>query len=151
MADSLLTEYYGPQSQALKDRAVLGASVEDFAALPFSLFSNRLGRRILECFEAAHITPKTYATSTGTRISLAVCAQRSAACFAAQMRLVQQRDSLPEDINIFPFYADGQPMTQPLELIYRKDRYLSRYSQAFLELLTQYFSSLEQMHLIRKV
>lgn len=151
VADSLLSKYYGEQSQALKDAAIQGATVTQFAALPFCLNSNRLGRHILKCFEAAHVYPKTYVMSSGTRISFALCAQRSAACFATQMRLVTQDALIPPGINIFPFYSDGKPVTQPLGLIYRKDRYLSRYATLFLELLKQYFANLGEMHMEHKV
>lgn len=151
VADSLLSKYYGNESQALKDAAISGATVTQFAELPFCLNSNRLGQHILKCFEVAHVHPQTYVMSSGTRISLSLCSQRTAACFATQMRLVTEGSRIPPDINIFPFYSGGKPVTQPLGLIYRKDRYLSRYATLFLDLLKQYFANLGEMHMERKV
>ena len=86
-----------------------------------------------------------------TQISLTLCAQRTAACFSTQMRLLTQGKQLPPDINVFPLYSDGHPVTQTLSLIYQKDRYLSHYATLFLDLLKQYFSSLEKMHIEHKV
>lgn len=150
VADSLLKKYYGDESQSIKDSAIHGTTVSQFAALPFCLNSNRLGRHILECFEAAHISPKTYVMSSETQISLSLCAQRSAACFTTQMRLISQGSQLPPDINIFPLYSNGTPVTQPLGLIYQKDRYLSHYATLFLNLLKQYFTNLREMHIEHK-
>ena len=150
-ADSLLAKYYGTQYQHIKDAAIHGATISQFSELPFCLNSNRLGRHILECFEAAHIAPKTYMMSSETQISLTLCAQRTAACFSTQMRLLTQGKQLPPDINVFPLYSDGRPVTQTLNLIYQKDRYLSHYATLFLDLLKQYFSKLEKMHIEHKV
>ena len=41
-------------------------------------------------------------------------------------------------------------MTQRLSLIRMKDRYLSHYSKFFLELLSQYFNGVEQVHMGRR-
>ena len=46
---------------------------------------------------------------------------------------------------------DASPLTQRLSLIRMKDRYLSHYSKYFLEILLQYFSDIEHIHLTRKV
>ena len=79
-----------------------------------------------------------------------VCFQRLAACFISQTSLVSQRDEIPEDLNIFPLHYKGQPLTQRLSLIRMKDRYLSHYSKFFLELLSQYFNGVEQVHMGRR-
>lgn len=147
VADSLLRQYYGEKTDEMKFRAAHGVSVTDFSKLPFCLHSNRLGRHILNCFDAAGVVPNTYIMSSDTQISLTMCMQRRAACFVTQMRLIQQQDELPEDINLFPLYSNGQPMTQHLTLVYRKDRYLSRYSKLFLDLIIKYFSDIEQVRM----
>lgn len=147
VADSLLRQCYGDKTDEMKKKAAQGVSVTDFAELPFCLHSNRLGRHILNCFEAAGITPNTYIMSSDTQISLTMCMQRMAACFVTQMRLIKQQNELPEDINLFPLWSNGQPMTQHLTLVYRKDRYLSHYSKFFLELISRYFADIEQMRI----
>lgn len=152
VADSLLTEYYGRDEAAeIKKSAQQGASIKDFSQLPFCMLSNRMGRRIQECFDEARITPKAYLTSTYTQISTSICFQRLAACFASQMSLVHQRSQIPDDINIFPLYHHNQLMVQRLSLIRHKDRYLSHYSKFFLEILFQYFADTEQVHMERIV
>ena len=126
------------------------ADVKDFAALPFCIFENRMGRQINQCFDASNIVPRTYMTSTYTQVGTTVCFQRLAACFISQMSLVSQRKDIPEDINIFPLYYKGRPLAQRLSLIRMKDRYLSHYAKFFLELLFQYFDGLERVHMDRK-
>lgn len=147
VADSLILQYYGNRAEALKEKAAAGAYVEDFSALPFCIFQNRMGNQINQCFEDARITPNAYLTSTYTQIGTTVCFQRLAACFCSQMSLASQRTEIPPDINIFPLYYKGQPLTQRLTLIRLKDRYLSHYSKLFLELLFQYFSEIERIRL----
>lgn len=150
VADSLLRKYYGEAARTLKEKAIQGADVKDFAALPFCIFENRMGRQINQCFDASNIVPRTYMTSTYTQVGTTVCFQRLAACFISQMSLVSQRKDIPEDINIFPLYYKGRPLAQRLSLIRMKDRYLSHYAKFFLELLFQYFDGLERVHMDRK-
>lgn len=151
VAESLLQEYYGDQTEALKEKSIHGVDVTDFARLPFCLLENRLGYQVRECFESGNVSPKTYLSSSDTRISTLLCFQRLAACFATQVRLVNQMKDIPADINIFPVYYKGEPLTQRLSLIRRKDRYLSHYSKFFLDLMFQYFDKLEHIHMSRKV
>ena len=150
VADWLLRQYYGDGAEQLKERSLAGASVQDFAKLPFCLLSNRMGRKIQDCFDDAGVVPKAYMTSTYTQISTAICAKRLAACFSSQMNLVNQRSQLGEDINIFPLHYRGRPLIQRLSLIRHKERYLSHYSKFFLEILARYFSDVEQIRMDRK-
>jgi DNA-binding transcriptional LysR family regulator len=147
VAESILKRYYGERSEEIKRNAMNGATVDQFSELPFCLNSSRLGKIVMKCFEDAAIVPKIYAMSSGTHISLSLCIQRSAACITSQMRLETHKDNLPPDINIFPFYSEGRPVTQPVRLIYRKDRYISRYARLFLDLLRQYFVNIGELHL----
>lgn len=151
VADSLLRQYYGDRMEGLKDRALGGANVKDFAELPFCMLSNRMGQEIQECFDEAGAVPKPFLTSTYTQISTTVCFQRLAAAFISQMSLVNQRSQIPDDINIFPLYRGDRPVIQQLSLIRHKDRYLSHYSKFFLDLLFQYFADAEQVHMEHKV
>lgn len=151
VADSLLQQYYGEGAEALKERAIRGACVKDFSRLPFCLLSNRMGRRIQECFAEAQVIPHAYLTSTYTQISTTVCFQRLAACFVSQMNLVNQRSLIPADINIFPLLYQNEPLIQHLSLIRHKDRYLSHFAKLFLDLVFRYFSEVEQIHLDHKV
>lgn len=151
VADSLLQSCYGEDARALKEKVVAGADVKDFSRLPFCIFHNRMGDQIRQCFDAANIVPHAYITSTFTQIGTTICFQRLAACFLSQASLVSQQNEIPPDINIFPLYYKGQPLSQRLSLIRMKDRYLSHYSKFFLDQLFQYFGSVEQVHMGRMV
>lgn len=59
VADSLLQSCCGEEAQQLKEQALHGAEVKDFASLPFCIFDNRMGRQINQCFEAANIDRKS--------------------------------------------------------------------------------------------
>ena len=151
VSDSLLKQYYGEETEDLKLRALGGANVADFAKLPFCLHENRLGYKLMECFEEGGVSLNTYVTSADTRITTSLAFKGIAACFATQMRLINRHGDIPENINIFPVYHQGQPLSQQLSLIRRKDRYLSHYSKYFLDLLFRYFDELEHIRLERTV
>lgn len=149
--DPLLQQYYGERAEELKSRSLGGANIADFAKLPFCLHDNRMGHKLMECFEDGGVQPNTYLTSADTRITTSLCFQGIAACFATQMRLINRLGDIPETINVFPVYHRGQPLSQRVSLIRRKDRYLSHYAKYFLDLLFQYFAELEHLHLEHKV
>ena len=100
VADSLLQEYYGAEAASLKERSAGGAYIRDFAKLPFCMLENRIGEKIDECFAEAQITPRAYITSTYTHISTSICFQRLAGAFIPHVCLAEQRQEIPEDINI---------------------------------------------------
>ncbi|MFY9472732.1 MAG: LysR family transcriptional regulator [Tepidanaerobacteraceae bacterium] len=149
--DPLLKKYYGDQAEPLKAKAIQGANVIDFAKLPFCMQSNRLGYKIFECFKEGEVEPKTYLTSTNNRITTHLCFQGFAACFATQMHLYNIKEGIPDNINIFPVYHHGEPLTQRLSLIWCKDRYLPRYAKYFLDCLFRFFNNVDQIHMSRKV
>lgn len=151
VSESLLQKYFGDAAEAFKQRAIKGVEVGELGDLPVCMSSTRMGVQIANAYQEAKCKPHTYMTSEDTQISFSVCCKGLAACFASQMRLVNQRDSTPDDVNVFPLYFHNAPMTQGLSLIRRKDRYLSHYSKLFLELLGQYFSDIEHTHMERRV
>lgn len=67
------------------------------------------------------------------------------------MHLVDQQSRIPDNINIMPLHLHGIPLTQQLEIICLKDRYVPRYAEYFLNLVCQYFSEVEQVHIERIV
>lgn len=139
VADPLLYRYYGDEAEALKLRSRHGASVADFSKLPFCMLQNRVGELIYECFDEAHVTPWPYITSTYTQISATVCFQRLAAAFVPRVCLAGIVSSIPYDLNIFPLLHRGTPLTQQVNLIHLKDRYLPRPFNYFRELLHEYY------------
>lgn len=151
VAEPLLRKYYGERTDAIKAAAEHGASVRDFAALPFCLTENRMGEMIRNCFSEERLIPRAYLTSTYTQVTMTVCFDRLAAAFLPHACLAEQRDSIPEDINIFPLLSGGKPLVQQLSLIRRKDRYLSHFFKFFLDLLFQYHSEVEHIRLDRIV
>ena len=151
VADSLLQTYYGADAASLKERSREGADVGNFAKLPFCLLENRIGEKINECFAEAQVVPRAYITSTYTQISTTVCYERLAAAFIPHVCLAEQRREIPEDINIFPLLQNGHPLMQPVNLIHLRDRYLTRSTRYFQDLLSGYLRAVEQVHLERVV
>ena len=150
VSEPLLRQVYGEKAAVLKEKSICRADLKDFSELPFCLYSNILGNKIRGLFEAAGVVPRTYITSTYTQIGVDLCLQGLAACIATQMNLTNIKE-IPKDLNVFPLYHAGVLQTQALHLIYRKDRYLSAYTRYFIELLTEYFRSIEGLHLKQKV
>lgn len=143
--DELLRHYYAEEADALKETAVNGADLAVFDRLPFCKLSSLLWPRISECFKEAKVTPHIYATGGDTLIGLSICSKGLAVSFATQTLLVSQKDNLPNTLNVFPLYSNGLPVKQSHSLVYRKDRYLTRYAKFFLELLFNCFSEFELM------
>jgi len=145
--DSLFRHYYPDTAAEIKEKSITGADVSSFSKLPVCINENRLGSIIRTCYEEGNTEPKTYLTSADLRITTTTAFQGIAACFATQYYLINRRNEIPESMNIFPVLYRGKPLTQRLSLIHRKDRYLTRYSRYFLELLTQYFRGLEHVRM----
>ena len=151
VADALLQKYYGGEAASLKERSREGAYVGNFAKLPFCLLKNRIGEKINECFAEAQVTPWPYITSTYTQISASICFDRLAAAFIPHVYLAEQRQKIPADINIFPLHQNGHPLMQPVNLIHLRDRYLTRSTRYFQDLLSGYLRAVERVHLERVV
>ena len=151
VADSLLQKYYGDAAESLKACSANGAFLGNLSQLPFCLLENRIGEKIKECFAEAQVTPRAYITSTYTHISASVCFQRLAAAFIPHVCLAEQRQDIPEDINIFPLIYNGNPLIQQVNLIRLRDRYLPRPIRYFEDLLSGYLRAVEQVHLERIV
>ena len=145
VAESLLSEYYGEEAEALKRSSLKGAYIGNFSRLPFCLLSNRMGEQVNECFLEASVTPRAYITSSYMQINTTVCFERLAASFIPQASLADRPGEIPEDINIFPLLLRGEPLIEPLSLIRREDRYLPHFSRHFLDLLFQYYEELEHI------
>ncbi len=142
VADELLYRHYGEKAAVIKNNAIRGAQLEDFGELPFCLYSNQLGKKVRGLFEASDIVPKAYISSTYTQIGVDLCMRGLAACVATQMNLTNLKE-IPANINVFPLCLGSRPQTQTLTLIRRRDRYLASYSLYFIDLLLEYFRSVE--------
>ena len=105
--------------------------------------------KINECFAEAQVVPHAYITSTYTQISTSICYERLAAAFIPHVCLAEQQQTIPGDINIFPLLQNGHPLMQPVNLIHLRDRYLTRSTRYFQDLLSGYLRAVEQVHLER--
>ncbi len=143
VSDRLLRKYYPDEAESIRERSREAADLADFARLPFCFHSNRLGVYIAECFVDRGIVPNVYVTSSDTLISLSLCCEGLAACFATHMRLITEMHRIPEDVNVFPLYVRGKPVDQTLSLVRRKDRELTQYARYFTGLLSAYFAGVE--------
>lgn len=82
----LLRQYYTPEEiQGIKERSIQGADLRDFARLPFSLMTNRLGGRIREQFRQVGVEPWAFFTGPSTAQTLPLCASGTAACFSTNL------------------------------------------------------------------
>ena len=149
VSDSLLKKYYGEYTEELKDRAFHKAWLRNFGDLPFCLYSNFLGDRVRGLFEEANIVPKILMTTTYTQIGMDLCLKGLTACVATQMNLTNLPE-IPPDINVFPLYHGDVPQAQTIRLIRREDRYLPAYTMYFMDLLNDYFQSVEAISIKQK-
>lgn len=149
--DNLLKKYYPDTFHEIKKRSINGAKVKDFINIPFSLFNNRLGREIENCFLEENLRPKIYSTSTYIQISTIIAAQGSAATFASHIGLVSTFDKLPPNLNVFPLLYKDEPLSKRFCLIHHKDQYLPSYGHYFKTLLLNYFHKIKTMNLTQIV
>lgn len=149
--DILLKEYYGDEVEEIKNRSYKGADLKDFTKLPFSMFSNRLGKKILSCFEAIDCEPIVHFTTSFSLLQVPLCTQGLAACFMTQMNLSGALREFGDKVNVFPLYFNNEPMMQDISIIYHKNRYLPHYAKYFLEIFLAYFKDLENTQLAKSV
>lgn len=146
-SESLLERYLGWSAKEIADRRESGVCVADVASLPFCFASNRMGRMIMDLFDAQSLAPKIIAMSDDATLSVLLCFEKIAACFATRSRIVSMRASMPEEIRSLPLHHEGRAITQNVELIYRKGHYHPRYAKFFIELLKSYFAQIENVQL----
>lgn len=149
--DNLLQKYYPNTYKDIKKRSLTGANVKDFINIPFSLFKNRLGHEIENCFRENDLHPKIYSTSTYIQISTNIAAQGSAATFATHIGLVSTFDTIPSNLNIFPLLYKKQPLSKRFCLIHHKNQYLPSYGHYFKTLLLDYYNKIKTINLTRSV
>lgn len=143
--DSLIYRYYGrDEAYYIKARSMDKADIRDFSRLPFCIMRNRLGVQVGLIFEQANIKPDIYFTAETSKQILPVCAMGLAACYCTHMSLVENR--LPGDINIFPLFDGDEPVRQKLAIIRNKQRYLTRYSRYFLEVMFETVNKMEHVN-----
>lgn len=149
VAEPLLRQCCGKEAEEIKTRSIHGASLRDFAGLPFCLFSNNMGKRIHTCFEEAGYPPRTLMTTEHTQICTTIGFQGSMAFFATQANLIGRQSEIPADMNIFPLLCRGEPMYLRVSLVRHRRRYLTHFSKYFLELLSGYSADAEQAPISR--
>ena len=146
----LLRQYYTPEEiQGIKERSIQGADLRDFARLPFSLMTNRLGGRIREQFRQVGVEPWAFFTGPSTAQTLPLCASGTAACFSTNLSLVEQLEQMGEQVNIFPLMDRGEPMVQRLSLLRHRQRYLTHFAKYFMELLFDSTAALDRIPVLR--
>lgn len=152
VSDRLLYQYYTPgETQALKEKSLKGADIADFIRIPFMIptIQNRLGERVLQCFQAAHCTPNIPYSSKHTTMIIPLCNRGLAAGFTSHMNLSNWLPQLEDDVNVFPLCQNGIPVTTSIKLIYHKQRYLNHFVKAFIQLTVEALDALERQDLSR--
>lgn len=149
--DRLLQEYYPDTYKELKQQAVQGASLENFAKLPFLTLAtpNKLGATMTKCFEEAGFTPKSYLSATFTRMYPSLCASGLAACVCTQMTLNANTSLLSDDMNIFHLLYNGKYTYHNIYLTYPKGKYITKYLQLFMALVEECYATVNIQDLSR--
>ena len=149
--DDLLRQYYGDRTEELKAQAVKGIELLDISPrIPLCLLSTGVGREIQGYLDEASVRPAVYASSSDIEVAYSICCSGLAGSFLSQVRLARHHDQIPPDMNIFPLLHRGEFIYQHLVLARHKDRYLSRYSRYFLELLFDFHTKAARMQMARK-
>lgn len=152
VSDRLLYEHYGvEEAERLKKKSFSGADVADFARLPFMVptHSNRVGQLVLQCFQDTNCTPNIYFSSPRNTMMMPLCNQGLCAGFTSHMNLSNAQSQLAADINVFPLFRNGKPVTLSINLIYHKQRYLNHFVKDLLKLTADTMLAIEHQDLRR--
>ena len=152
VSDRLLYKYYTPcETQILKEKSLKGADMADFDRIPFMIptIQNRLGERVLQCFQSARYIPNVQYSSKHTTMIIPLCNRALAGGFTSHMNLSNWLTQLEDDVNVFPLYQNGIPVTTSIKLIYHKQRYLNHFVKAFIQLTSESLDALERQDLSR--
>ncbi|MCD7909066.1 MAG: LysR family transcriptional regulator [Clostridium sp.] len=152
VSDRLLYKTYTSGEIAkLKEKSLKGANVADFSRIPFMIptIQNRLGERVLQCFQDALCTPEIHYTSKHTTMIIPLCNRGLAAGFTSHMNLSNWLPQLADDVNVFPLCQNGKLVTTSIKLIYHKQRYLNHFVKAFIQLTEEALDTLERQDLSR--
>ncbi len=145
VTDQLLMQYYGDTAVDLKMKATHGIYVNEISLLPiiYPSVSNRLRSILDDCFEKFDCKPYIYFHVRYPQFFFQLCLDGIAACFVTQMSLLGDYHMIKHPVNIFPVLYDGHPLFHEGSIIHRADAYLTKYTQAFMELAVQYFKNVE--------
>ncbi len=146
VSDRLLYQYYTHEEIVeMKERSVKGANMADFSRIPFMIptIHNRLGEKVLQCFQAANCTPNIHYSSKHTTMIIPLCNRGLSAGFTSHMNLSGWIPLLEKDVNVFPLYQNGKPVTSSIKLIYHKQRYLNHFVKSFIQLTVEALDALE--------
>lgn len=153
VADRLLRNYYGENLQTIKKKSRRGAHLADFLELPFYIITppNQLGTSISNCFKDAGGVPRVYLQSALMRLSSQLATKALAATFSTTIPLINEREQLAEDVNIFPLLYRNSPVHHNLYLSYNDNHYIPKYILYFIGLIKDYYYNVNAMDLTRIV
>jgi len=127
-------------TEEMRKRLREGMTADAMPQLPFCIFDNSIGRQVQACFDDCGLEPKRFLTDgSATTVSVQACFQGLAACFLSGTHLADLRAQMPKDMGVFPLLRRGKPVTQSLYLIWGKSRYLPRFEQDFISMLSEQF------------
>ncbi|NMW85221.1 LysR family transcriptional regulator [Peptoniphilus sp. AGMB00490] len=143
VSDRLL-EKYVPNLDSLKEKSFERINLQDFEKVPFLLYTqdNRIRALINKSFKDSGVRPIDYIETAYSRIALSICNKALAAVFISQMNIKRWMSEFDDDINIFPLYSKNKPVTLGIYAIKNKNRYITKYAKRFVELLEEYFDSI---------
>ena len=120
-SDELLERCFGSRAEEVKQKAMQGTDLREFADMPFMLHRPpmRLRRTADECFNNAGFKPKVFIETSNTELMVALYACHVGAFFSRRSRLRSIRQ-LYGDCNAFPVKHADAPHQTTVYFIRRK-------------------------------
>lgn len=136
VSDAVLEKYYGEKAAELKQKARMGADLNDFRQLPFLLVShpNRLRKVADECFREVGYQPKIYIESANTDMLISLFPNNFGAFFLSRMGLPLLQNVV-SDANVFPLLYKNALIKHKVIIAHHKDRYLPPYAKDFIQMI----------------
>lgn len=146
VTDAVLQRYLGDRAAAAAEASRNGAALRMFADVPFLMFDNRLGKRIMRRFEEAGVRPRTYIRAPYTQAITRIGLQGTAAFFSTGVILSSFKEEIPDDLHVFPLLKGEEQLYQEIYLLRSRSRYTPAYAARFLDLLRECFREIKLEH-----
>lgn len=141
---SLIQKHVGENVEELIHEFQQGTTLSPFEQVPFiRLMSNyKLREQVNLCFQEAGFSPKNILELSTIETMISLLSSNIAAFFCTGMR-VPELSTLYPDVCFFPILYQNHFVYSNLSIVYHKDHYFPRYSNDFIEDLTDFFSSFD--------
>ena len=145
VSEDLMRKYMGDKTDMIIQQSLTGSNINDFASLPFIFPSSeiRLTKIIQHCFSSANCEPNIFLVTTYPQFFLHISYEGIAASIITQMTYYDIKNNLAPNMKVFPLKIDSEFVLHDITITHNKRKYITKYSQFFMEILTDYFMQLE--------